>query len=1598
MREFSESNHTIKLEVDLTPTFSLAAQQNSYPILKSVRITYPQSDDDLPSFNSLKLILAGVEGWLEGDTWYIDRLEPGQSINLNSKELRLPFEKLFGITEELSHELNFKLLTDAEEVLVEQTAKVNLLPANYWGGEERQPALLAAFVKPNGLYVESLVRKVAHALEKGGYGRAVDGYQSNTRERPYLMLAALWNVIFQEKLAYVSPPQGFAKSGQRIRLAADISQSRIAACLDTSLLFASCIEAMGLNAVVAVTDGHAFAGAWLIDEKLPILTNDDPQDVRKRVDNRDLILFETTLVTNDSPVTFEQARERARELISEDKESEFVMVIDVAQARAQSIKPLSTVEEAKEEKSSDEVLAELELPVIPPLPPVRKDEQVVEETPETRIDSWSRKLLDLTKKNSLLNFSDRAIAIKLYCPDIAAMEDMLADGTKFKFLSAQESPYFDASRDSELFRLQNGSDVHREYALNQIQNKVLIANQPAKKLEKNSVELFRKAKNDLEEGGSNTLFLALGFLKWKENPEDTRSYKAPLLLIPVKLTRRSARAPVYVEQLQEEDPIFNLTLIEFLQSEHDINLGQFKDELPEDESGIDVPYVWQTVRDAVKEQAGFELVEELVLGSFSFAKYLMWRDLRDRLDDLKENQFVKHLVDNPRDPYPQKSTFIEREEIDEKLDPASIYTPLNCDSSQLVAVDASARAQDFVLEGPPGTGKSETIANIIAHNIGLGRKVLFVAEKMAALNVVYRRLKKVGLDHLCLELHSNKANKRMVLDQLNNSWQKREGLNPRTWEMNVSELKQKKEQLNNYVRALHNKSKFGLSARDTISALALYAESLKVKLDWLPDMEAAPIKSEQELRAAEELIQQLSLAFSDVSNLDIESFNLVAATEWSNVWQTQFLASIEEWKSHKEVLDELLPKLLELVSLEGVRIDSLCLSTLDNLYKLSDFAIKQDIAFAIDKGAKERIVAIGELAGLKAEFDDVLKKISHGLTSENVSKVPVDQWRKLAKEAESGWLKGIFRKRRINKEASEIGLTKIDDLAIIEQIAKCQNIKSNIDNKLNHIENYSIWTGWNTNPSTLEQAAKVGEEVRKCVSELIGLIDDPLEVHISIKKWFVDGREYLDESKLFSLATSYHNALNRFRDSVSQLNTSGLSISEDTLLSTLSENFDDIASHSSKLKSWCEWQSAKQKATAFSLNNFSQALESGVVNPDELKEQFRVAFCNWLAPILIDDSDELRKFKASTHEQTIEAFKALDERVAKITSEYIVALASESKPVQGSTDNPKQFGVLAKELQKKTRHIPIRSLINQLGESLLDLCPCLMMSPLSVAQFLPSDFKGFDLVVFDEASQMTTWDSVGAIARGKNVIIVGDPKQMPPTNFFSAGGNSDDPDEEDLESILDQALAARLPLKRLMGHYRSKHETLIAFSNSKYYENSLVTYPSSETKESAVSLHRVDGIYAKGKGRNNTTEAKAVVDEIVKRLLDKNEQHKSIGVVTLNTDQQRTIEDLLDDARRKYPAIEPFFQDGQDKEPVFVKNLESVQGDERDIIMLSLAYGPTELGAKTMSMNFGPLNKSGGERRLNVAITRATTEVVVFSSFDSSMIDLSRTNSVAVEH
>ncbi|MDE5631597.1 MAG: DUF3320 domain-containing protein, partial [Muribaculaceae bacterium] len=286
-----------------------------------------------------------------------------------------------------------------------------------------------------------------------------------------------------------------------------------------------------------------------------------------------------------------------------------------------------------------------------------------------------------------------------------------------------------------------------------------------------------------------------------------------------------------------------------------------------------------------------------------------------------------------------------------------------------------------------------------------------------------------------------------------------------------------------------------------------------------------------------------------------------------------------------------------------------------------------------------------------------------------------------------------------------------------------------------------------------------------------------------------------------------------------------------------------------------------------------------------------------------------------------------------------------------------------------------------------------LMSPISVAQYIDADRVPFDLVIFDEASQMPTSEAVGAIARGRNVIVVGDPKQMPPTAFFSTNTfDEDNADKEDLENILEDCLALSMPSKHLLWHYRSKHESLIAFSNVKYYGNRLLTFPSPDDLTTKIGWQHVDGIYDRGRTRQNRAEAEAVVEEIRKRLSNPQTCHRSIGVVTFNTNQQSLIEDLLTDLFRLNPELEAIAMECD--EPIFIKNLENVQGDERDVILFSIGYGPDKDGK--IALNFGPLNRDGGCRRLNVAVSRARYEMKVFSTLKAEQIDLNRTSAEGV--
>ncbi len=449
-----------------------------------------------------------------------------------------------------------------------------------------------------------------------------------------------------------------------------------------------------------------------------------------------------------------------------------------------------------------------------------------------------------------------------------------------------------------------------------------------------------------------------------------------------------------------------------------------------------------------------------------------------------------------------------------------------------------------------------------------------------------------------------------------------------------------------------------------------------------------------------------------------------------------------------------------------------------------------------------------------------------------------------------------------------------------------------------------------------------------------------------------------------------------------------------------------------ELNCWLDYVDAKSVCDELGLSNFANEIARLDNSVFDVYDSFQKGFyTQWINEHIAENSD-VRSFRKSTHEVSLDQFVKIDKKQFDYSRDRIRQNVIDSFPDKYSLRGASsEVSTLLHEMEKKRRVKPLRQLFKEIPHLLLTLKPCLMMSPLSVAYFLNAQDYHFDLVIFDEASQIFPQDAIGAIFRADQVVIAGDTKQLPPTNFFSSStsNNNDDYDDNDDEyleeeyydSILEET-ASVLPNRTLLWHYRSKHEHLIAFSNKEIYKNQLVTFPSNRVLEpdSGVEfIHVKDGYYESGK-RNNILEAKKCV-ELVKEHIEKHPE-RSLGIIAFSEAQQQSIASEIQKFREensKNRKYEEFFSEDKEDE-FFVKNLENVQGDERDTIIFSVGYAKTRdqiKNGKAMAMRFGPLGNSGGERRLNVAITRAKNNVKLVSSILPSDIDLNRTESEGVK-
>lgn len=1472
-----------------------------------------------------------------------------------------------------------------------------------------------------------------------------------------------------------------------------------------------------------------------------------------------------------------------------------------------------------------------------------------------KLDRARMELLDLSARNRLLNMprSSKGVrSVEVVDEKSAEVFRLLVrEGKAFTFVAGKaarggDEPEADPAETDEISDLAQPDDevadergVFSRHADTRLQTRLT-----PKGLQKRLLELYFDARTLEEEQGVNILYLTFGTLKWIDPTNASNIRFAPLLLVPVSLERGNA-GEKFKLRARPEDFASNLSLEAYLDRAHGIRLPAF-----EAVDGFDPISYMEEVGDAVAAKSEWTIQHnDIAIGFFSFAKFLMYRDLDPAIwpahARISERPLIRGLL---ADGFQTSDGMIpEDANIDPFIPPAQMLHIVDADSSQALAVHEVRRGRDMVIQGPPGTGKSQTIANIVASAIADGKTVLFVAEKMAALEVVKRRLDATGVGDACLELHSNKANKRALLDELRRTWELGAPKGGDTGSLHAR-LTEARDQLNRHAQRMHrlhgSSSLTPYQAIGHLTRLRLDGEQpndilLEAPETWSADGFAERHGVLSELAERVELIGRPAnhiwrgVGLSAVTPMDVERYiarfasvadqlerveaeqgalsgtlecdpaaspdavaslvtlarrianapDVTASAFTSPVWDDGFadigillqngarLCALREhlastfaeiaWSkdtgsgrvqlarlpasfstdgfNRLATLAEALPRLrteAEALALAMGRDVPVSLAEINRLLlvgkrvvvapeaspeafaaDLWDSGVERaaDLAEAVQCLEAARHAIGGRLTEAAWSMDLAASRATLASHGTGFFKMFSSEWRKtnrlvrtvllspdqgldetlaqldalsqgqaarsalLADESfgrsafggdwrgdrstSTGlvalveWMRSL---KGLGAEPRIVASKRPDRDAISLRIARCEALLAQIlpllDQLWDELPARELMFGDalsadRTAINTLIQeitsfhnadvtTASIATKVPGDLAERLTTLDDLAEGQSCAAALVaVDtiGRDAFDTSWLGS--QSDWPALNRIAewidgnrdirhlaarlpDRASLAEQAGqVAGSTDELVARLSELLAELscdvsvalhaggvnhalfahlrerlrewATGDEQLSKWVAYRDRADQGRSLGCSDVVARLEDGSLAPDQVIPAFEMRYFEAVHADQIRIDPELGRFDGTLHGRLAREFADLDQqRIALASVEVVRAHHARMPARDGGAVGP--LGTLRTEMQKKRGHMPIRKLMEKAGPAVQALKPVFMMSPLSVAQFLAPGVFEFDLLVMDEASQIQPVDALGAVARAKQVVVVGDPKQLPPTAFFSKmTGNVDEDDEDgsgrvgDIESILGLFTARGLPMRMLRWHYRSRHQSLIAVSNRQFYESKLFIVPSPYTTEAGMGLrfhHIPHGLFDAGNTRTNQAEAKIVAQAIVTHARDHPEL--TLGVAAFSATQRRAILDQLEILRRTLtPEVEAFFQ-AHYSEPFFVKNLENVQGDERDVIFISVGYGPTVPGGR-VPMRFGPLGTEGGERRLNVLISRAKQRCEVFSSMTDEDID-----------
>ena len=1449
-------------------------------------------------------------------------------------------------------EVRFRAMLDKTEV-ASGSKTVTVLPYDYWEGTGGNAERLAAFVRPRLSDCARVLENAGKRLKKWDDSAEFYGYAGCDKNAVRKIAAAVFAAMKQYEIEEEAAPDFTLPC----LAAGEVSllKSKKATSLQAAVFCAAALERAGLHPVLAIGKREATAGVWLYDSCFPDTVTDDTETVEKYAAEgiNNLAFFDVKDLFEGENAAFTSSQSHFMQKL---KAGYYEYFVDVKRCRLGGIaslplrgKSVKGYELLKDDDVSDDAA---------PAPLIQRGSLKIEgELPRNR--QWERRLLDLTNRNALLNFNGRN-ALHLCCADFNAFYAAFSEKKALRLKGgATETEKFGAeTTDSqkELYALENRRGIARVQAEDKLVSEC-------------AGRLFRRNREAGEETGVKILYLAMGFLKYA-GKEDSLPRYAPLVLCPVEI-RRAKGNEDYSLAFCEEEYFVNTTLLEYLKQAFNIDVRALGGDVTKHK-------ISELINIFLAETAGMKgwsITNDAYVAAFSFQRYLMWHDVRARFDEFKKNDLVSALISRRF----ARSAANDVKEEDE-ADPADTLTPLPADSSQFSAIALSRTGESFILHGPPGTGKSQTITNIIANALEDNRRVLFVAEKRAALDVVKKRLTEIGVGEFCLELHSNKTDKTDVIHRIETTLALKNAEEARDLTPRAEEITSLREELKAPMRALHKKRRLGISV---YQAILLYLKN-KDAPDVL-NIENAFYDSLTEARLEEckSKILSAAAAAKECGGVFNSPFENVNVSEYSQELRDRIycagevvITEIRHFRAYLALFLDLYRQKISAITKQ--KTEDLCAVARAVLSGTYDKYFKNvtEERFSVFFNANRRLDEL--LSYYYAHFktlvdaDKDYAKLSAYLTvggDYKTDKCAAALGKKLMRAA-----KHPLEDDDVNKF-----LQVLAEIHEVEQTIKSVPLSKNFTDRsgrilagkreeymrdLNDLNARCARTFMEYNPDAF---------FGTCIRAGGGYTAPVLEGFLKAADSFAAAQK------------SFCKAVCADENRITREDLPDYFYSK---ASALIDNLDMLAN-------WCMYKKTVADLKKLGCHFIGEALESGKLTGANVLAGFeKNVYQNFLA-INIPADPDLARCSVGTLEETVEKFRMAWDTFSSLTREKIRADLIARLP----QDNGGDYGSLSVEVSAFTRlartalrGAGLRGLFAEVPELMKRVCPCLLMSPATVAQYLSPEANAFDLVIFDEASQMTTAEAVGAIARAKAAVIVGDPKQLPPTEFFnSAYVDEDNLENEDLESVLDDCLALGMPEKHLVWHYRSKHESLIAFSNNMYYDNRLCTFPSPDAMDSKVKFVRTEGVYDRGFTKCNKKEAEALVEEVIRRLQDPVLCRSGMGVVTFSSAQQNYIERLITKAvTAKHLEREAY----EREEPLFVKNLENVQGDERDVILFSVCYGPDASGR--VSLNFGPLNQSGGWRRLNVAVSRAREEMIVFSSMTSGMIDLAKTSSKGV--